>query len=274
MTSFYLFFQTVLLVNLCSTSKAYTSTGTGTHIGTRPCTNLGRIHPVFQSKYAHTHTHHIHNHDDVQLQKHRINYFQPIGKHTIERFPSFPLLNSSNSNNGDSDGSNNSKKNSIARAGGRNRAGQSSKNAEDSFTNNDNNNNNDKGGIIDLAKKAIPLLIAFTLLKGILGSLFGFGMGMGGNQSVVYYQSTVYESRTYDADGKMERIRKESVKSNIPSMINGNRYDDDDNDNDNKGTKSSLFFKKNLDVDVDTYVDEALERSYGRSIVVEDYDEY
>ena len=34
------------------------------------------------------------------------------------------------------------------------------------------------------------------------------------------------------------------------------------------------FKGPNLDVDVDTYIYEALERSYGRSIVVEYYDEY
>ena len=135
------------------------------------------------------------------------------------------------------------RKQSIARAGGRNRSRESN-------NNNTSSNQSNMNGIIELGKKVIPLLVIFAILKGFLGSLLGWGYGGTGN--VVYYQSTVYESRTYDTDGKMERIRKESVKSNIPSMINGNKEE---------GVTSSYYLDRNLDKELDRVYQDSIRKS-------------
>jgi hypothetical protein len=66
----------------------------------------------------------------------------------------------------------------------------------------------------NILKKFIPALVLLALVKSILSFLFG-------SPSVVYYQSTVYESSSYNADGKLEKIRKESFKSNIPGFVDG-----------------------------------------------------
>lgn len=57
---------------------------------------------------------------------------------------------------------------------------------------------------------ALTLLI---LLKVYLGSQTSPSAGF------MYYESSVYESRTIGANGKVESIRKESVRSNIPSLM-------------------------------------------------------
>ena len=68
-------------------------------------------------------------------------------------------------------------------------------------------------------------------MKSLLGFVFG-----GGNSNVVYYSSTVYEKTFYDENGEVQRLRKENVQSNVPSMItnenllrrdNNGRRDDD-----------------------------------------------
>ena len=53
-------------------------------------------------------------------------------------------------------------------------------------------------------------ILSVFLLKGAYD--FGF------DSSFVYYESTVYESRVYNSDGRVETSRKESVRSNIPSL--------------------------------------------------------
>jgi hypothetical protein len=37
--------------------------------------------------------------------------------------------------------------------------------------------------------------------------------------SYVFYQSSVYESRVYTSDGKVETKREESIRSNLPSLL-------------------------------------------------------
>ncbi len=155
--------------------------------------------------------------------------------------PSSLFLGASNNDNDDSESSSSK---SIARAGGR-----SSGRTPESSTSSDGATSESSSGIVDFAKKAIPLLILLSLLKGLFGFLFG--RGAGSDQSYVYYQSTVYESRTYNADGEMERIRKESVKSNVPSMINGNKQE---------GDVKSLYLQQS-DEQFDRELDRIIQRS-------------
>lgn len=56
----------------------------------------------------------------------------------------------------------------------------------------------------------IPLLL-LALLRGIF--FVGFS-----DPSFVYYESSVYETRTYN-NGNIERSRKESFRSNIPGLV-------------------------------------------------------
>lgn len=60
----------------------------------------------------------------------------------------------------------------------------------------------------------IPGLILFLLLaKGI------FLDGFSANSNFAYYESSVYETRMYNSEGKLETSRKESFRSNIPSLV-------------------------------------------------------
>ena len=66
---------------------------------------------------------------------------------------------------------------------------------------------------------AVPLLALAVFVK----SMFG---GSDNGDSFVYYQSSVYESRVYTGDGMVERARRESVQSNVPSLLDGKRLRD------------------------------------------------
>jgi len=152
---------------------------------------------------------------------------------------------SSDDDNSSADAESTSSNKSVARAGGRSSSGRPSP----TKTANSSNDGGTFNGIVDLAKKAVPILLLLSLIKG----LFGFLFGSGSNPSYVYYQSTVYESRTYDADGQIERIRKESVKSNMPSMINGNKQEE--------GDIKSSYLQQSSDEDFDRDLDRIIQRS-------------
>lgn len=86
---------------------------------------------------------------------------------------------------------------------------------------NDNNHNNTGilAGFIDFAA---PIFAIIVVLRVLLGGLFGgAGGGSDTNPGYVYYQSSVYESRIIGSDGRVETARKESVRSNIPSLVTG-----------------------------------------------------
>ena len=64
---------------------------------------------------------------------------------------------------------------------------------------------------------SIPaLLLSVLLVQGILS-------GGGNDSNFVYYTSSVYESRVYNSDGKVETSRKESFQSNLPSLVEQQR---------------------------------------------------
>jgi hypothetical protein len=74
----------------------------------------------------------------------------------------------------------------------------------------------DSGSIVlSLGKLAIPLLAAWIFLQ----ILFGGVSGLISPGSYVFYQSSVYESRVYTSDGKVETKREESIRSNVPSLL-------------------------------------------------------
>ena len=77
--------------------------------------------------------------------------------------------------------------------------------------------NNKKDDKFNWIKTILPLALILFLAKG-----FFFPNINNGN--VVYYSSTVYERSYYNQDGQLERIRKENVKSNVPSMITDQRF--------------------------------------------------
>jgi hypothetical protein len=62
---------------------------------------------------------------------------------------------------------------------------------------------------------AIPFLIVMVIWK----LLFGGSPADSGTSGYMFYQSSVYETRVVGSDGKVERTRKESVRSNIPNLM-------------------------------------------------------
>jgi hypothetical protein len=78
------------------------------------------------------------------------------------------------------------------------------------------------GGILQSPwfRAGVPLVAVLLLLKTSFGSLFG------GGSDYVYYQSSVYESSVYTSNGKVKMAHKESVQSNIPSLMDGKRLRD------------------------------------------------
>jgi hypothetical protein len=74
----------------------------------------------------------------------------------------------------------------------------------------------DSGSIVlSFGRFAIPLLAAWLFLQ----MLFGGVSGLISPGSYVFYQSSVYESRVYTSDGKVETKREESIRSNVPSLL-------------------------------------------------------
>jgi hypothetical protein len=58
-----------------------------------------------------------------------------------------------------------------------------------------------------LGRLAIPLLLVWLFLQMLIGVIGGSNSSM----SYSFYQSSVYESRTYTSDGKVETKRQESI---------------------------------------------------------------
>jgi hypothetical protein len=101
------------------------------------------------------------------------------------------------------------KKISTARAGGR--VASSSRRLADARP-----SAGETGSIVlSLGKLAIPLLVAWLFLQMLFG---GIG-GLISPGSYVFYQSSVHESRVYTSDGKVETKREESIRSNVPSLL-------------------------------------------------------
>lgn len=103
---------------------------------------------------------------------------------------------------------------------------------------------------------AVPI-VALWLLAQVL-----FGGGDNANQSnYYYYQSSVYQSRVYGSEGRVDTSRKESVRSNIPGLIDGNvqpeRFSTD--------TNRALKYDERVDEDFDEAIDRAIDSMIRRS---------
>lgn len=71
-----------------------------------------------------------------------------------------------------------------------------------------------------LLKIALPIALLLALLKVLLNGMFDAPPATSGG-NFVYYQSSTYERRIVGADGNVETTRKESMRSNIPSLMGG-----------------------------------------------------
>lgn len=72
----------------------------------------------------------------------------------------------------------------------------------------------------------VPAVVLFSLLL-IFVPIFGGGGSDSSPQSVYYYQSSSFESRVYNSDGSVQTTRKESVQTNMPSLLEGSRLLED-----------------------------------------------
>ena len=75
--------------------------------------------------------------------------------------------------------------------------------------------NNKKSSLWSSAASIIPIMIIsiWILLKSFLGG------GESAKGNYYYYQSSVYESQIIGTNGKEQKIRKESIRTNVPSSL-------------------------------------------------------
>ena len=63
--------------------------------------------------------------------------------------------------------------------------------------------------------------LGVALLLLLLNSLSSFGLRKSTSSNFVFYESSVYESRVYNSEkGKVETSRKESIRTNLPELVN------------------------------------------------------
>jgi hypothetical protein len=113
-------------------------------------------------------------------------------------------------------------------------------------------------GAFDLIKRIVPWMLLAFLIRWIL-SFFLFSS----SPSYVYYQKSVYESSSYNsASGKVERTRKESFRSNIPSMISGRQLQESMNQEKNVDEAQRRISPYILDPEPDAVFERDLERFF------------
>mmetsp|Transcript_12636 Transcript_12636/g.18572 ORF Transcript_12636/g.18572 Transcript_12636/m.18572 type:complete len:187 (+) Transcript_12636:146-706(+) len=78
-----------------------------------------------------------------------------------------------------------------------------------------------KNGTIKKGKRKLLLPVAVVLAAW----LFFQNLFSAPGPSYVYYQSSVYETRIVGNDGKVETSRKENIKTNMPSLMEGRSAD-------------------------------------------------
>lgn len=64
---------------------------------------------------------------------------------------------------------------------------------------------------------AVPVVAVWLLFQNLFGGPYS---------DFVYYESSVYESRVIGEGGKVETARKESVRTNIPGLVEGRGKDE------------------------------------------------
>jgi len=155
---------------------------------------------------------------------------------------------SNDTSSGESDDKGKKRSFSIARAGGRSTTSKKIARQKLGATETSSGLPLIIGNMLNGIKNIIYLIVAVQILQSLFGFLFGGGANDG---SYVYYQSTVYETTSVAADGQVSRIRKESVKSNIPSLISGDRVIEDKNAG-GGDSKSSYLLRGSPDKAIDT----------------------
>lgn len=98
-----------------------------------------------------------------------------------------------------------------------------------------NNKNKRDKGFPGWIVVALPILCIWLAFQNLFGSDF------------VYYQSTVFESTVVAPNGKVETARKESVRTNVPSLMEGR---------DKQLLQQSRAFDREIDRDIKTMFDE------------------
>lgn len=113
-----------------------------------------------------------------------------------------------------SSSSNQNRKYRFGRLGGRNNNKRRKRNQSQLMPNKTNRDNNKNG----FPWWSIPtILLTIVLFKGVL---FGHSWT---DPSFVFYESSVYESSIYNSNGQVQSARKESFRSNIPSLVEQQR---------------------------------------------------
>ena len=64
----------------------------------------------------------------------------------------------------------------------------------------------------------ISRLVPWLLVAVVLSRLFAWGLS-GNEPSVYFYQSSSFETQVFKSDGNVESARKESIRTNVPSLL-------------------------------------------------------
>ena len=161
---------------------------------------------------------------------------------------------------------NEKKRSSFSRAGGRSRKRRRTKSDINKADRRDTSASSIFSTIAGMVKRAFPLLILLTLMKGLLSFLFS-----GMNSNVVYYSRTVYESTSYDENGEIERFRKENVRSNVPSMISDKNLLRGSNRARSYVGDEGLYYSNALDDELRSLDEEVEVESIYRSTISDDF---
>ena len=98
----------------------------------------------------------------------------------------------------------------------------------------------------------VPFVALWILSQMFLG-------GESSSSNVYYYQSSVYQSSVYGPDGRVDTAKKQSVRTNIPGLVDGqgreSRLPVQNNNNDN----AALDFERRADQAFDRQLDEEIE---------------
>jgi len=146
----------------------------------------------------------------------RSRAFQPVacggiirchGRFTSrQEFANLVLRATADNDNNENANADDDKKKAIGRAGGRSRQMSSRPKQEEK-------------------RSIVAYLVLFSLMF-VLSPLFD-GVIDSSSPSVYYYQSSSFEMTVYSQDGSVQTSRKESVQTNIPTLLEGRRLLED-----------------------------------------------
>lgn len=110
-------------------------------------------------------------------------------------------------------------------------------------------------------KAGVPLLAVALIVRAIFAG--DGGGGAAANPSYFYYQSSYYSSIS-TVDGNVQRTYKQSIKSNVPSLVEGKRLLQQQQDNtptrNSESSSSQYLLRESPDRGLDQELDQALIR--------------